>query len=306
MHLFNYFESKFKRTKLNLLSISHYSGLSTWGKRVGRKLDQIKQLGDSSEKLQYVVTPTSSGVVGVVGSSSQPCSPLPPKCANKTLQNSETSSSRDLEGDFANQLKEHLNKLDVLPPPSTDKQSNDIEFFNGSKGSISRNSTLRGCPSRMTFPESDTVSHESAPVSSRIVANVQSEISLRQHKKQTSRASHGIQTSEDNKLWLSREFPEIAIRQNESKSQTTRKDAATNSSPVKRRVSRVESLRNLFFNRGSTNNGISSSNVVGNTSGGAAGKRRFLLKKRARSAEKEMLASGATAKVIFMLKLFNC
>ena len=43
---------------------------------------------------------------------------------------------------------------------------------------------------------------------------------------------------------------------------------------VKRRVSRVESLRNLFFNRGS--------------GGGAseAAKKRFLLKKRARSAEK--------------------
>jgi len=32
-----------------------FSGISTWGKKVGRKLDQIK-LGESSERLEYVVT----------------------------------------------------------------------------------------------------------------------------------------------------------------------------------------------------------------------------------------------------------
>ena len=34
--------------------LSSFSGISTWGKRVGRKFDQIK-LGESSEKLHYVV-----------------------------------------------------------------------------------------------------------------------------------------------------------------------------------------------------------------------------------------------------------
>ena len=52
---------------------------------------------------------------------------------------------------------------------------------------------------------------------------------------------------------------------------------------VKRRVSRVESLRNLFFNRGGAGGG-------GGGGGGASNsmeaKKRFLLKKRARSAEK--------------------
>jgi len=32
-----------------------FAGISTWGKKVGRKLDQIK-IGESSERLQYVVT----------------------------------------------------------------------------------------------------------------------------------------------------------------------------------------------------------------------------------------------------------
>ena len=35
------------------------AGLSTWGRRVGRKFDQIKINDPSSEKLQYVVTPPS-------------------------------------------------------------------------------------------------------------------------------------------------------------------------------------------------------------------------------------------------------
>ena len=106
-------------------------------------------------------------------------------------------------------------------------------------------------------------------------------------------------TYEDNKLWLSREFPELAVQQNDTKSQTSCNNASTNTTSVKRRVSRVESLRNLFFNRGSNSNGISSSNAIGTTNGGAAGKRRFLLKKRARSAEKEMLTSGQASKVIY-------
>ena len=40
------------------LSIFYYfiAGISTWGKRVGRKLDQMK-LGESSDKLHYVVNP---------------------------------------------------------------------------------------------------------------------------------------------------------------------------------------------------------------------------------------------------------
>ena len=50
---------------------------------------------------------------------------------------------------------------------------------------------------------------------------------------------------------------------------------------VKRRVSRVESLRNLFFSRGG-NGG-----QQGAASSGLEARKRFLLKKRARSAEKE-------------------
>ena len=51
---------------------------------------------------------------------------------------------------------------------------------------------------------------------------------------------------------------------------------------VKRRVSRVESLRNLFFSRGGGNGG-----QQGAASSGLEARKRFLLKKRARSAEKE-------------------
>ena len=39
----------------------YISGLSTWGRRVGRKFDQIKINDPTSEKLQYVVTPPSPG-----------------------------------------------------------------------------------------------------------------------------------------------------------------------------------------------------------------------------------------------------
>ena len=35
-----------------------FSGLSTWGRKVGRKFDQIK-INDPNEKLHYVVTPPS-------------------------------------------------------------------------------------------------------------------------------------------------------------------------------------------------------------------------------------------------------
>ena len=53
---------------------------------------------------------------------------------------------------------------------------------------------------------------------------------------------------------------------------------------VKRRVSRVESLRNLFFSRtGGNGNG----GQQGAASSGLEARKRFLLKKRARSAEKE-------------------
>ena len=56
---------------------------------------------------------------------------------------------------------------------------------------------------------------------------------------------------------------------------------------MKRRVSRVESLRNLFFNRGGGGDG----------GGGANGaRRRFISKKRARSAEKD-----STEKVNFVV-----
>ena len=263
--------------------------MSTWGKRVGRKLDQIKQLGDSSEKLQYVVTPATV-TAGLAGSSSQPCSPLPAK----NHIHSETTYQKDTEDDFANKLKEHLNKLEVLPQSLAEQKSSDAEFFTGGTDSVSRNSTMRGRPSKLSFPEYDSISQGSAPVSSSIQLG-QKEWSFRQNRKQSSR-----QSSEDNKLWLSREFPELAVRQNEVKSQTSSNGTAPTS--LKRRVSRVESLRNLFFNRGSSNTGSSPSNCIGTTNGGAAGKRRFLLKKRARSAEKEMLASGTTSKVsIFIL-----
>ena len=55
---------------------------------------------------------------------------------------------------------------------------------------------------------------------------------------------------------------------------------------VKRRVSRVESLRNLFFSRGG-NGG-----QQGAASSGLEARKRFLLKKRARSAEKEKVRLG--------------
>jgi hypothetical protein len=265
-------------------------GISTWGKRVGRKIDQIKQLGDSSEKLQYVVTPAVVSA-GAAGSNSQPCSPLP----HKTPLRSQSSYPNDMEEDFAIKLKEHLNKLDVLPQSSTEHTPNDTEFHSAGTESVSRNSTMRGRPSKLYFPESDSISNGSAPVSSS-VPYAQKERSFRQNTKQNSRTSYSRQSSEDNKLWLSREFPELAMRQNDSKSQSSC-NATTNTTSIKRRVSRVESLRNLFFNRGSNTNGTSSSNQVGTTNGGAAGKRRFLLKKRARSAEKEMLTTGTISKV---------
>ena len=40
------------------LSFLSFSGLSTWGRKVGRKFDQIK-INDPNEKLHYVVTPPS-------------------------------------------------------------------------------------------------------------------------------------------------------------------------------------------------------------------------------------------------------
>ena len=54
---------------------------------------------------------------------------------------------------------------------------------------------------------------------------------------------------------------------------------------VKRRVSRVESLRNLFFSRGSGGGGGGGQQQ--GASSGLEARKRFLLKKRARSAEKE-------------------
>ena len=256
---------------------------------MGRKIDQIKQLGDSSEKLQYVVTPAAAAA-GAAGSNSQPCSPLPAK----THLMSEATFQSDCEDDFANKLKEHLNKLDILPQSLSDQKGNDPDFISsGGAESVSRNSTMRGRPSKLVFPESDSISMGSAPLS----ASTHKE-SFRQNMKLSSKSNYSRQSSEDNKLWLSREFPELAVQHNDTKSQTSSNNASTNTTSVKRRVSRVESLRNLFFNRGSNSNGISSSNAIGTTNGGAAGKRRFLLKKRARSAEKEMLTSGQASKVI--------
>ena len=60
----------------------------------------------------------------------------------------------------------------------------------------------------------------------------------------------------------------------------SKRSSAPSSSNVKRRVSRVESLRNLFFNRGG---GGSGANAVS----GPDARKGFLAKKRARSAEKE-------------------
>jgi len=87
---------------------------------------------------------------------------------------------------------------------------------------------------------------------------------------------------QEDRLWLSKEFPELH--------QTASSAAAGNNKKyVKRRVSRVESLRNLFFNRGGGGGGVSQSLDANSTGGGgsatAAGKRRFILKKRTRSSE---------------------
>ena len=166
--------------------------MSTWGKRVGRKLDQIKQLGDSSEKLQYVVTPAAVAA-GAVGSNSQPCSPLPPNFTTKTFSAEDTVHA-DVEGDFANKLKEQLSNLDGAQQSAITQRSNDTESNTGGRENISRNSTLRGCPSKLLMAESESLSRDSAPAA-------QKELSLRHHKRQTSRAGYGIPPSEDNKLW---------------------------------------------------------------------------------------------------------
>ena len=57
---------------------------------------------------------------------------------------------------------------------------------------------------------------------------------------------------------------------------------------VKRRVSRVESLRNLFFSRGG--GGGQQGQQQQGASSGLEARKRFLLKKRARSAEKEKVS----------------
>ena len=275
------------------------SGLSTWGKRVGRKLDQIKQLGDSSEKLQYVVTPSA----GVVASSSQPCSPLPPKFATKASNSLASRSPDECSEQYTiDQSRSH----DELFQSSTNirQPQDDSESVNEGRENVSRNSTMRGYPKKLSLPECDAVSHDSAPVLSTPANTVQKEMSFRHHKRQNSRAAGyaAIGSSEHDKLWLSREFPEIALRQNETKLHNTRSTNASGShtTTIKRRVSRVESLRNLFFNRSSTPNKNADGSNVTNTSnggGGAAAKRRFLLKKRARSTEKDMLSSSTAEKV---------
>ena len=61
---------------------------------------------------------------------------------------------------------------------------------------------------------------------------------------------------------------------------------------VKRRVSRVESLRNLFFSRGSGGGGGGGQQQ--GASSGLEARKRFLLKKRARSAEKEKVRKRDT------------
>jgi hypothetical protein len=75
---------------------------------------------------------------------------------------------------------------------------------------------------------------------------------------------------------------------------------------VKRRVSRVESLRNLFFNRSTgtgTGNGQQQhqQQQIHASSAGLEARKRFLLKKRARSAEKGTeKVSPLLNKVVFL------
>ena len=57
---FLYYKIFFSVRGLTLYPL-YISGLSTWGRRVGRKFDQIKINDPTSEKLQYVVTPPSPG-----------------------------------------------------------------------------------------------------------------------------------------------------------------------------------------------------------------------------------------------------
>ena len=67
---------------------------------------------------------------------------------------------------FANKLKDHLSKLDNLPKCALDKKLNDPDFLRSGIESVSKNSTMRGRPSTLRFPESDAISHDSAPVTS--------------------------------------------------------------------------------------------------------------------------------------------
>ena len=160
-----------------------FSGLSTWGRRVGRKFDQIKHAGagseSSNEKLQYVVNP-------VLSHAHPP--PTPP---------SHSSRRR-------------------APPPSE-------------------------AETEISSASAATWSHMATP------------------------------TSTDNCLWDS-PSKKMEIHAKSPPPQGEKREVH-----VKRRVSRVESLRNLFFNKG----------------GGGRGEeaRRLLLKKRARSAEKEKVST---------------
>ena len=159
------------------------TGISTWGKRVGRKIDQIK-LGESNERLQYVVTP-------------------PPVDSGLGGQLSESELDM-MAREGGHGIRRH----------SSSSNGETIEFL-----VVNDDLILQRKPHAVSQPD--------------LVFDSQ-----KTNNSRTAGSSSG----------------------------------AGSTGPVKRRVSRVESLRNLFFNRG-TQNGFDH--------------KRKMMQKRTRSAEKD-------------------
>ena len=86
-----------------LVYISNYilyffAGLSTWGRRVGRKFDQIKINDPTSEKLQYVVTPPSPASIQRPTSICSNHEDMISRAEDTWSQQTAASSTADLHG----------------------------------------------------------------------------------------------------------------------------------------------------------------------------------------------------------------
>lgn len=174
-----------------------FLGISTWGKRVGRKLDQMK--GDNP-----------GGGVHMSGSAS-----------------SSSTSNLHLMLDNPSKFSNHY----VVNAPLANNPAlseADLEINRNSRAQ-----QLAGNPGR---PDSDTIEF--------LVVN--DDLILQRRSHTVSQPDLVMGSGQDTKA------------------------------KVKRRVSRVESLRNLFFSKSGN----------GNSTSGIEAKKRFLMKKRARSAEK--------------------